>query len=118
MACVIMPTSFFIGVHWGLKGVSLAWIIGYSIWFFSTLFMISPVIGMKLRQFFGAVSGPALMGALMYGGVAGARWLLSQWEVYTGVALPVMIAVGACIYAAGMWLFFRGTVREVWGMRR
>ncbi len=118
MACVIMPTSFFIGVHWGLKGVSLAWIIGYSIWFFSTLFMVAPVIGMKLRRFFGALAGPALMGGVMYAAVTAARWFFVHWHVYISIALPAMIVVGAIFYAGGMWLFFRSTAREVWAMRR
>jgi len=118
VACVIMPASFYVGAQWGLKGLSIAWVLGYSLWFVFMLSRVLPVVGLSFGQFFRAIQGPAIVSAAMYGLVYLARQAVSVWQLPEIAILVTLIIVGAIAYAGGMILFCRDTCKEMWSLRR
>lgn len=118
VACVLMPIAFLIGVRWGLKGVSLAWIISYSLWFVFMLSQSLPVIGLSMRKFFWAILRPAFFSVAMYGAVYMGRLALDGWQVKAGYSFAILIAIGVTVYATCVLLFYRDACREVWALRR
>ena len=69
VACIVMPLAFLIGTRWGLVGVSLGWIIGYSAWFVYMLSKAVPIMGVSMPRFLGILKIPALYASIMYGAV-------------------------------------------------
>ena len=65
IACVIMPAAFFIGAHWGLNGVALAWVVAYPILFLIMRYRTLPVLGVKLSRHLSVLRGPAVSAILM-----------------------------------------------------
>ena len=49
-ACVILPAAFWIGAHWGLLGMSLAWLIGFPLVFYLNLRRMLPLVGLKVSS--------------------------------------------------------------------
>jgi len=118
VACIIMPISFYVGSQWGLKGLSIAWVVGYSLWFVFMLSRVLPVLGLSFGQFFRTIQGPALVSAAMYALVYIARKVVSAWELPVAALLGIFIVVGAITYSAGMLLFYHNTCKEMWNLRR
>ncbi len=118
VACIVMPLAFVIGSRWGLLGVSLAWIIGYSAWFVYMLKQALPVIGVSLGMFLSTLLYPALYSALMYGAVYLVKLAMTAAQFNAVLSLVAMCLTGAIVYAGGMLMFSRSLCREVWGMVR
>lgn len=118
VACVIMPASFYIGAQWGLKGLSIAWVVGYPLWFIFMLSRVLPVMGLSFGQFLRAIQGPALVSAAMYAFVYISRQVFSAWQLPVAGLLTILIIVGAISYSVGMILFCRSTCKEMWDLRR
>ena len=66
-ASVILPCVFLIGAHWGLLGLSLAWVFGFPVVLAINLRRMLSLIGLRWRQVLGAVTPAALSGCGMYG---------------------------------------------------
>ena len=118
VACIAMPLAFYIGTFYGLLGVSLAWLIAYTLWFVFMLSRALPVMGLTLGRFLKTIWIPAFYSAVMYGMVYLTKFGLAQTQTVGAVLLIAPVAVGAIIYTGCMFAFSRGTVREVWGMIR
>lgn len=118
VACIVMPVAFFIGSYWGLLGVSLAWIIAYSLWFAYMLSRSLKVIGTTMREFLKTMQIPALYSAAMYGAVYLVKVMLARLDANTILTLILMIITGAVVYGGGMLLFARSSCKEIWGMIR
>jgi O-antigen/teichoic acid export membrane protein len=118
VACIIMPVSFLIGSYWGLLGVSLAWIIAYSLWFVYMLSRSLKVIGASMSEFFKTMQVPALYSAAMYFAVYMVKILLTGLDANAILTLILMIATGAIVYGGGMLLFERTSCKEIWSMMR
>ena len=116
VACIVMPLAFFIGTRWGLLGVSLGWIIGYSIWFVYMLTKALPIIGISLGRFLGTLKTPAFYSAIMYGAVYLTKITLADTQTNEFLAVAAMVGVGAVVYAGCMFLLSRESCREVWRM--
>jgi len=117
VACVIMPLAFVIGVRWGLKGVSIAWVISYSLWFVFMLSRSLPVIGLSMCRFFKALQGPAFVAAVMYFTVYMTRLGLNKLQMNDIFTFAVLIIVGVVVYSVGMLLFYREVCLELWDLR-
>ena len=118
VACVVMPVAFLIGVQWGLKGVSLAWVIGYTLWFNYMLSQVLPVIGLTMARFFRVLRCPAFFGAVMYGIIYLVNIALNKWQVNDAISLAILVFAGAIVYAVCILLFCRADFTEVWAMIR
>jgi teichuronic acid exporter len=118
IACVVMPIAFLIGVQWELKGVSIAWIVGYTAWFFIMLYESLPILGLSMGRFLSALRGPALMSGVMYAAVFAAKLGIQSWGGGPIVSLAASIPFGAVVYLGGMWLLLPNGVRDVMSLIR
>jgi teichuronic acid exporter len=114
LALLIMPPAFLIGTHYGgLVGASLAWVIGYPILVLARLpFTLKP-LGLTTRQYLGAMVAPAAGGTVMYLAVIIARGMIAGTDIGPVAGMVLLIAIGAVVYPAFMWTFWRGNCREV-----
>jgi len=112
-ACVVMPLAFFMGVKWNLTGVSLAWIIGYSLWFIYMLKNVLPVFGLKMIRFSRAISASAMLAGIMCIAIYFIRILMNKLQLGSVYILIILIATGIIIYCGGMYIFFREILFEV-----
>ncbi|UCG61158.1 MAG: lipopolysaccharide biosynthesis protein [Candidatus Zixiibacteriota bacterium] len=117
-ACILMPVSFFIGTYWGLLGVSLAWIIAFSLWFLFMLTGSLPVLGVTMGRFLKTLWLPFMYSSIMYGAVYLIKLLLTRAGTDIIVTLIAMVVTGAVVFAGSMLLFSRPTCRQIWGMLR
>jgi O-antigen/teichoic acid export membrane protein len=94
--CLWLPLAFLAGVHWGVEGLALTWVVAHPVLFYDNFGGMSRVLGIRLRDVGAAVYGPIAAGVAMYGAVWGARLALGAVpEVYQLLAL---IVVGATTY--------------------
>jgi teichuronic acid exporter len=88
-ASIIIPISILVGVKWGLVGVSIAWVISYSVWFIYMLTQSLPVLGLTLPRFIKTLTRPLFVGIAMFAVVYAVRWVLSGHDL--GVVLPFIL---------------------------
>jgi O-antigen/teichoic acid export membrane protein len=94
--CAWLPIAFLAGIHWGVVGLALTWVVAHPILFYENFRGMSRVLGITLREVGAAVYGPIAAGVTMCGAVWGGRLALGAVpELYRLVAL---IAVGAATY--------------------
>ena len=86
-ACAVLPAAFWIGSGWGLRGLCIAWLIGFPVVFLVNLWRMLPLVGLKLSAVMKAIAVPALAAAGMYGCVGIARHFLAA-----GLSAPVLMA--------------------------
>jgi teichuronic acid exporter len=116
-ASVILPIAFFVGAHWGLLGMSLAWLIGFPLVFYLNLRRMLPMVGIKVSAVFGAAAWPALSALVMYACVMLTRYFLVG-TVPQPVLMATLIAAGALGFVATTFATNRSGVREVIGLFR
>jgi teichuronic acid exporter len=112
-AAVAMPITFYIGCKFDLVGLALAWVLAFPLVFLGNLLRSLPHLKLQLTDFLAAMKAPALISAVMYGGVTLTRLALHAEPI---VNLAVLVTVGVVLYAALSLVFNRGGVREVWAM--
>lgn len=114
ISLILMPPAFFIGAYYGgLTGVSLAWVITYPIVILIRLRFSMPPLGLKKRDFFKSLAGPAAGGAVMYIVVVFARETIARPMLGARIGLVFLVFVGVLTYAVFMWLLRRNECREV-----
>lgn len=64
---IVMPASFYVGIQWGLVGVSIAWAVAFPLTFVWMVYRSRKQLGITLPMFFGAILYPLLCSVLMYG---------------------------------------------------
>jgi len=108
IACVIMPISFLIGVQWGITGVSISWIVGYSIWYLIMLHRVLPKLKIRADQFVANLLGPLTGTSLMYLFVIIIQYFFRLISMQLLAQLCALVFVGAALYSSVIVLFFRG----------
>jgi O-antigen/teichoic acid export membrane protein len=109
---VLIVSAFGIGIHWGVKGVAVAYaIINYALLYFA--FTIpGKLIGMRFREVFLALRGPLFsalaMAALVW--TAG-RTFPTGWR--PAAVLFAQFGIGVCTYAVLIHVFAREHYREL-----
>jgi teichuronic acid exporter len=100
-AATVLPIAFLIGVQWGLPGLSISWLLGYTTVILLNLHRMLPTVDLKIRDLARAAQWPVVAGVAMYGCVSLVRYNVSG-------ALPVqmlaalLVAIGAVTYGAVM----------------
>jgi O-antigen/teichoic acid export membrane protein len=112
VAAILMPVAFFVGIHWGLEGLSLAWVIVTPLVFFENMRRTLPPLGLRMIDLWKALAPSGTAAAAMYAAVAGARWLLPS-SLSPLPTLGLLVATGAAVYALGSVAFNRQGSREV-----
>jgi PST family polysaccharide transporter len=99
---VIMPISFWIGSHWGLRGIAFGWVFGYPIIALSECWKTMKTIQMEVGDYFRALR-PALDGSIaMTVGVLSLQRILPSFSPW--LRLLIEICGGAAIYIATVTL--------------
>ncbi|MGH8232856.1 MAG: lipopolysaccharide biosynthesis protein [Rhodanobacteraceae bacterium] len=113
IALLIMPPAFFLGTYYdGLVGAALAWVIGYPVLVVIRLHFSLPPLGLTRRSYFGAMAGPAAGGTVMYLAVMLARETMASRFLPPMASMALLVVVGALVYPAFMWSFYRNDCRE------
>jgi teichuronic acid exporter len=102
MGLVIMPLSFWIGSHWGLRGIAFGWVFGYPIIALAEYWKTMKTIQMGVADYFKALR-PALDGsiamALMVGTLQRMLPSFSPW-----IRLLIEITGGGVAYIGTVML--------------
>lgn len=116
-ACLILPLAFLIGTHWGLVGLSLAWLIAYPAVFLINMSRMLPLIGLNARHVLEAVWRPVLAGSAMYVCVWAARAAIPH-ELAPITILAILVATAAGSYIGISLLINKTGVQEVFDLVR
>ncbi|WEN15366.1 lipopolysaccharide biosynthesis protein [Rhodanobacter sp. AS-Z3] len=114
IALILMPPAFLIGAYLdGLVGVSMAWVVMFPIVTLIRLrFSLRP-LSLNNRDYFKTMAAPAAASAVMYIMVILARHTIVDHLASPAIGLAFLVATGAVVYCAYMWLFHRKDCREI-----
>jgi O-antigen/teichoic acid export membrane protein len=111
IAAVVVLGACLVGAHWGAIGMALAWLAAYPVVFVITLHRAGKVLGLTLWDFGGAMLWPLVASALMAVAVTMARGVVPD-EAAPGVALLILVPIGAATYVAALFTLHRSSFRE------
>jgi teichuronic acid exporter len=93
---VFLPTGFFIGAHWGLEGLSSAWLVSVPLAYTFTLPRVLRFLGIRTSDLVAECGAPAIGAGVMYAGVAALR---PEFAEQPAIAALIGLSVaGAVIY--------------------
>lgn len=108
----VAPPLLFLGAyHWGLPGLSLAWLVASPLLFLQAMARTLPAIGLRIAELGRAMAPAAGAGLVMYGAVAGARQILPV-ERGGFIQLAMLIIIGALAYTSASLLVNRRGIDE------
>jgi O-antigen/teichoic acid export membrane protein len=116
-ACLVMPVLFWVGTHWGLVGLSSAWLVGFPLVYVINLRRMLPLVGLRLTDVLAATALPATAALAMYGCVTAARAALPS-GLPTPAVLALLVASGVIGYAIATFAANRKGLREALGLFR
>jgi O-antigen/teichoic acid export membrane protein len=103
---VMMPIAFWIGSHWGIRGIAYGWVFAYPIIAVAEYLKTMKSIEMRAGEYFRSLR-PALDGSIAMALAVG----LLQWKLPAGVSpwprLIIEIGGGAVVYLATLALLHR-----------
>ncbi|WP_137938916.1 lipopolysaccharide biosynthesis protein [Chitinivorax sp. B] len=115
-ACIVMPIAFVIGSHWGVLGISIAWVIGFPLVLLGNLFRAMPVIGLTVWQLVRTQIAPAISAGGMWAAVELTRLPLGDLSLVPRLA--ILVAIGGAGYLGLSWLLNRDGLQEALGFFR
>ena len=115
---VLYLPAFVIGLHWGIIGVAAGYLVATVLLMPVVYRYVSRAIGMTLRDVWAALSTTIIGCVIMAATVGALMWgLESHAHLPQVVVLVILVAVGAAVYAAALWLIdpqvIRGLIRTV-----
>jgi O-antigen/teichoic acid export membrane protein len=102
---LLIPTGFFVGAHWGLVGLCLAWMVSVPIAYSFSVPAVLRFIGVRVGDFLAECGSPAFAAGVMYAAVAALRPLLADQPAI--VRLAMLSSAGAAVYFVLMALISR-----------
>ena len=102
---VLIPTGFFVGAHWGLVGLCVAWLVSVPIAYSFSVPAVLKFIGVRVGDFLAECGAPAFAAGVMYAAVAALRPLLADQPAIVGLAM--LSSAGATVYFILMALISR-----------
>jgi len=113
IALLIMTPAFIVGAYYGgLTGISLAWVVAYPVVVLVRLGISMRPMGLRRRDYFASLAGPAMGGGFMYFIVMLVRIKVVQPWLGPRLGLMTLVAVGVLAYMTFMWLLRRNECRE------
>jgi len=102
----VMTVALIAGAWWdGVRGVSLAWLCVFPPIYALAFRLVLRAIGLDYARVFGALRGPAIAAGLMSLSVAGLQFLaVTRLHLPQVIQLLALIACGALIYPAALWI--------------
>jgi O-antigen/teichoic acid export membrane protein len=104
LSAALMPLGFLIGSHWGLQGVTSAWLIAYPLVYLWLLRKTLSVLDIRIGTFLDSTKPVLAANVVMAGAVLITQSWLLDW--HPAERLSLLVAVGAVVYftALGMLL--------------
>ena len=102
---VLIPGGFYVGAHWGLVGLCLAWLVSVPLAYAFSIPPLLRFIGVRARDLVAECGPPAAAAALMYAAIAALRMTLAEQPA--PAALGTLSSVGAVVYVGFMALLSR-----------
>jgi len=115
LASLVLPVSILIGSHWGLVGVSLAWVIIFPLVFLYYLSRMVAVLKIKVLDVLSSMSRSALAAFSMYIIVIATKMLFGT-DAKSILSLLLLIIVGVIAYGGVIISMNRQGYREVIGL--
>lgn len=112
MASILVPLGVIIGVHWGVVGVCIAWVIAFPLVFLGNLWSVCKVLGVSVFDVLSAMASPVLAGAVMFGSVMTIKMLFGA-NVKSIANLISLIMIGVIVYGILVLIVNRKGYREV-----
>ena len=107
--------SFFIGIHWGVMGVAVAYAVATGIGMLLTMHMTLRCIALPARDFLCTMARPLLCAGLMLVCVLGIRvYLHVGTELGAPMRLLSMVVVGVVVYVALSLVLNREQLLALW----
>lgn len=114
---VAITASLLVGAQWGVIGVCVAWASATSALFLFVLARAAQVTALSAGAILAPLVRTFLAGGLMYAAVALARRFLGAGLDPLPLTV-VLVAVGAAVYTAAIWLLARDDARELLALAR
>jgi len=110
-SAIVLPSTFYVGAHWGADGLAFAWVIAIPFVFFCFLPRVLRIVDLRLSDLLRSLRVPAAAGAFMYAAVGLGRLACEGLSV--AVRLPLLIVLGAAVYIGVVLLLDRRVVVDV-----
>jgi O-antigen/teichoic acid export membrane protein len=102
---VLIPGGFYVGAHWGMLGLCLAWLVSVPLAYAFSVPAVLRFIGIRALDLIAECGPPAATAAVMYGAILALRSTLAGQPAIA--ALLTLSTAGAVVYFAFMALVSR-----------
>lgn len=110
MNAVLVP-FFIVGIRWGITGLCLSWIFGFSVAFVVMSVRSLKAIGLSAAEFISALRPPLAAGGVMLIATFVARHEI--WSVPPVITPFLVVIVGASAYMLSVFYMNRGVLSEL-----
>lgn len=117
LGSVIMLTALAIGSHWGLVGLSLAWVIAFPIYFTVSLARATTLLFTRAGELARGIGGPLAASMIMLLLVTELREMPIGLIPQAG-RLAMLVVVGACFYGLAVFTTQRVRLLEIFELIR
>jgi PST family polysaccharide transporter len=112
-ALLVLPTSFYVGVHWGVVGVAWAWVVGFPLSIVPSVIMMARILELPTAAYFKALRPAVTACLVMVVAVLLLRDALpAEWS--HAARLSAQVATGALIYTIVMLTVFSRAVLAIY----
>lgn len=111
-ASIVMPAGILIGIHWGILGISLAWVVAYPLVLLMYLDMIIRTIKLSWMSIWANFQMPLIFSAIMYFAVTAARSVMNA-NPKSLFHLFILVITGVIVYCSLFWNFYKNGCREL-----
>jgi len=107
LSAALMPLGFLIGSHWGLRGVTSAWLVAFPIVYAWLLRKTLIVLGIRMVTFLDSIKPVIGANILMAGAVLATRMWVANWD--SAQRLALLVAIGVTVYTVTLVRFLPRT---------
>jgi O-antigen/teichoic acid export membrane protein len=112
-ALALLPTCFYIGVHWGVSGVAWAWVVGFPLSIVPSVMMMARILELPTAAYLKALRPALTASAVMVVAVLLLREALPPgWS--HGMRLAAQGTAGALVYTVVMLTLFSRSVLAIY----
>jgi PST family polysaccharide transporter len=117
LAAILLPACFYVGVRWGVAGVSWAWAIGFPLSVLPSFILMTRIIDLKAAEYLEALR-PAAVGCLVMAAIVllTRQGLPDAWPHASRLAAQA--GLGALVYAVVLLGFHRSRVTGIYQVVR
>jgi O-antigen/teichoic acid export membrane protein len=113
----VTAVAVLIGAQWGLAPASMAWTVATSVLFLFVLARSARVTAISVGAILAPLVRALAAGVVMYGAVALGRRLLPE-GLDPFIEAAALVATGAAVYSAAIWVIARDDVQELLALTR